>query len=373
MISSVEIKNLKSIDYIKLEPKHLNIITGTNSSGKSTVLQAILLYFQTHSLFNQKNISSGLNGRYVSLGEFRENKNYNVLSDSIDINIIFDEYRDVESSISFKEETKILEDQKYGENSTDKECSRYDDCMDGFTDKLYNNDIAYTPIKYLSCNRIGAQDIYDKDYSLDDIGLNGEYAIYFLQKNKTKLLDKSLIKDLTSETLYTQVNYWLKYIIGATITTEDIQGTDLVKASYKVGDTRESRPKNVGSGISYLISILVLCLSANKDETLIIENPEIHLHPRAQSKLCEFLYFVSQAGMQIFIETHSDHIFNGIRAGIATAEMNADDIAVNFFELDDNNCTKNTVIEFGKRGKILNNVEGLFDQFNIDLNKMLNL
>lgn len=59
--------------------------------------------------------------------------------------------------------------------------------------------------------------------------------------------------------------------------------------------------------------------------------PEIHLHPKAQSKLCEFLYFVSQSGRQLFIETHSDHIFNGLRVGVANGSMNQEDISVNFF------------------------------------------
>ena len=80
------------------------------------------------------------------------------------------------------------------------------------------------------------------------------------------------------------------------------------------------RPGNVEAGISYLISILIACLSAPRDSVNIIENPEIHLHPGAKAKACEFFYFVGTAGRQIFIETHSDHIFNGFRAGIATGK-----------------------------------------------------
>ena len=58
---------------------------------------------------------------------------------------------------------------------------------------------------------------------------------------------------------------------------------------------------------------------------------------------------------------------------MATEKMRAEDISVNFFSIDDNNCTKNTVVEFGKRGRILNYTDGLFDQFDIDLNRMLNI
>lgn len=75
-----------------------------------------------------------------------------------------------------------------------------------------------------------------------------------------------------------------------------------------------------------------MCLGAESDSVIIIENPEIHLHPKAQSKLCEFLYFVSQSGRQLFIETHSDHIFNGLRVGVANGSMNQEDISVNFLQ-----------------------------------------
>ena len=85
------------------------------------------------------------------------------------------------------------------------------------------------------------------------------------------------------------------------------------------------------------------------------------------------MYFIAQNGRQLFVETHSDHIFNGIRVGIATEKMDVNNVSVNFFSLDNNNCTQNTVIEFGKRGRILNYTEGLFDQFDVDLNKMLNI
>ena len=186
-------------------------------------------------------------------------------------------------------------------------------------------------------------------------------------------LDENLIKSKNSYTLLYQVNYWLKYIIGANINIENIVGTDIVKAQYSIIEGISSRPKNVGSGISYLISILIMCLGSKKNDIIIIENPEIHLHPLSQSRLCQFLYFIGRSGRQLFVETHSDHFFNGIRAGIATNEMKNEDIKVLFFNLNEKNCTLSTEISFGKSGKILNPVDNLFDQFDIDLNKMLGL
>lgn len=366
MISRVKISALKSIDKLSVECTKLNVLTGTNSSGKSTFLQALLLVNQNAEKWH------GLNGKLVSLGDFRlDAKNFNVSADEIVIEIETLPTKFVPIKMTFRDENNQPDEsllQKWLKTIINRDNSK---------GKFSLEDLDNAPIfptKYLSCNRIGWQDVYQKNYGqIDDIGINGEYALFYLQMNKSKRLDSKLISDHSSETLMAQVNYWLNYIVGKTISLEDIPGTDIVKASYDIGDDRKIRPRNVGSGTSYLISLLILCLASKKDDILIIENPEIHLHPKAQSRICEFLYFISQANRQLFVETHSDHIFNGIRAGIATKSMAAEDIAVNFFRLDDRNCTQVTKIEFGPNGRVLNYTEGLFDQFDIDLDRMLQI
>jgi len=86
-----------------------------------------------------------------------------------------------------------------------------------------------------------------------------------------------------------------------------------VEAFYKISKIKDNiKPENIGTGVSYLVSILTTCLLAKKDEIIIIENPEIHLHPLAQARLGEFFSFVASAGVQVIIETHNDHIINSI-------------------------------------------------------------
>ena len=111
---------------------------------------------------------------------------------------------------------------------------------------------------------------------------------------------------------------------------------------------------------------------------ILVENPEIHLHPKAQSKLCDFLYFVSQAGRQLFVETHSDHIFNGLRVGVSTGEIKQEDLSVNFFAVNDQYETQCNPVVFGQYGKIVGtnedmDINDLFDQFELDLNRMLGI
>jgi len=81
---------------------------------------------------------------------------------------------------------------------------------------------------------------------------------------------------------------------------------------------------NVGVGVSQVLPILVMCLSAEEGSTLIIEQPELHLHPKMQTRLTDFFVAISQSGRQCIIETHSEHIINALRYRIARTE-NPDD------------------------------------------------
>lgn len=240
---------------------------------------------------------------------------------------------------------------------------------------------------YLSCHRIGVNDIYKKNMINEtDFGIDGEYALAYLLKNEGETVKEDLIANdpnFTS-TLLGQVNYWMNYIVDTSLLLTDLKKTNYLQVKYnnnpknKLSDALYCRPINIGSGVSYLISIIISCLASNRKDVIIIENPEIHLHPKAQSRLCEFLYFISKTNRQIFVETHSDHIFNGLRVGIATKYMKQEDISVNFFALDEKNETQCNHIVFGDYGKVIgtnNNMDinDLFDQFDIDLDRMLGI
>lgn len=346
MINQIYVENLKSIDKITVAMKNLNLLVGTNSSGKSTLIQAILLASQN---FSSERLE--LNGNLISLGDYREVRNFNVSLPKIVI--------DLKLNNDSWFELEMHEDQENNQLSK----TQYDDQLQ-VDEGLY----------YLSASRIGHLDIYDKNIQKNfKFGLQGEYCLSYFEEHKKDVLDGSLIKDNNSITLEYQVNYWFKYIIGGGLTTQAIPQTDKIKANFIGNAGMKVRTKNIGSGLSYLISILIICLSLEEERTLIIENPEIHLHPRAQARLAEFFIFIAKANRQLIIETHSDHIFNGVRAGIAVGEINKELVGINFLSLNDNNCTINETIQVGKRGRIINPPKGLFDQFDIDLNRMLGL
>lgn len=374
MIDRVHIQALKSIKNLTIHCSNLNLIVGTNSAGKSTFLQALLLDAQNGLE------KCGLNGPLISLGDFREVRNYSMTDSNIRISF-WDKKCSEPAWIEFEEDS---------EKGCRVNVSGEEEFF--FDEDYYNKDetghlIRESGFHYLSCHRLGPQDIYKKKFGIDnDLGIDGEYAFSYLLNHEPDPIDETLVKKKGKLTngLLEQVNYWLNYIMGANLLVHDIKKTNYLQVKYNNNpaninsEALYSRPINIGSGISYLITILIVCLASEQGDVIVIENPEIHLHPKAQSKLCEFLYFISSSGRQLFVETHSDHIFNGIRVGIANKTMREENIRVNFFVLDQYYTTQCNPIKFGEYGKVTGtnkelDINDLFDQFDIDLDRMLGL
>lgn len=363
MLRNLRIQNFKSFDNEKINLSNLTLLTGSNCSGKSSVIQALLLL--AHNIDKKEQIinkqASPINSYKVSLGDFSEIRNRNKNAKEILIEAI-DEKGTATAKISLGSEQGCIANTSVNNDSL-----------------LRIFDSKNRKIHYLSANRIGVQDLYNKNINnFDKYGMLGEFAIDYLNNHRSEPLNSNLVYDKSSPTLSTQVDYWLQYILNTNIETEEIVGSDKIKTKFKINNGEKTsdyvRPKNIGSGISYIISIIIMCLSSVKDDILIIENPEIHLHPRAQSKLTEFFIFIANAEIQLVIETHSDHIFNGIRKGLYKKEITINKVAVNFFRIDDK--TLNTIytpIEFTDCGKVKNIPFGLFDQFDEDLNILLGI
>lgn len=369
MIDKIHIMALKSIKDLTVECSNLNVFVGTNSSGKSTFLQALLLLVQQE-----------LNGKYISIGDLREVRNYYMPNRSIRIECL-------EKGKKEPVWIEFIEDKEKETHNVLTSIS--EDSLSEIVDNEYVDSVRFDEFgfHYLSCHRIGVNDIYTKNMmNNSDFGIDGEYALAYLLKNESETIsDELVVKGIeVTNSLLEQVNYWLNYIVGTTLTINDLKKTNYLQVKYNNNPANASsealycRPINVGSGISYLISIIISCLGAENGSIIIIENPEIHLHPKAQSKLCEFLYFVSKANRQLFIETHSDHIFNGLRVGVSTGKMLQEEISVNFFAMNEYYETQCNPILFKEYGKIVGvnenmDINDLFDQFEIDLNRMLGI
>ena len=228
---------------------------------------------------------------------------------------------------------------------------------------------------YLTADRIGVEDTYPKSLEgKDRIGVRCEYAFFYLAVHQgEEIKEKGFIFDGTSKkTLGGQVDYWLERILGYRVTAEEIQGTELIRVAYKNRELgRDIRPKNVGTGVSYIAEIIIAALSCRKGDVLIIENPEIHLHPSGQCELMEFLIFLARKGLQVVMETHSDHVFNGLRRCVSNDRISNDKVRIYFFRQNEDKISIPVEIFLDENGHVKNQQDGLFDQIEKDLDVIL--
>lgn len=134
--------------------------------------------------------------------------------------------------------------------------------------------------------------------------------------------------------LLEQVQLWLNIVSpGAKVSFEKVMVGNRKRyvQSVAYGD-KKFKPENVGFGVSDILPVLTTLLTSRPGDIVIIENPEAHLHPKGQAKMGELLARAAAYGVQLFVETHSDHVINGIRVAVAEKIIKSEDVNIAFFE-----------------------------------------
>lgn len=181
--------------------------------------------------------------------------------------------------------------------------------------------------------------------------------------------------------LLEQIQMWLNIVSpGAKVSFEKhmVGNRKRYVQSVVYGDKR-FKPENVGFGVSDILPVLTTLLTSRPGDIVIIENPEAHLHPKGQAKMGELLARAAAYGVQLFVETHSDHVINGIRVAVADKLIQSGDVNIAFFERrehavshDDGSVETETYaevcnIKMDKRGFLSEYPEGFMDEWNNQL------
>jgi predicted ATPase len=303
MINKLKIKNFKRFEDVEILFNNLTIIVGPNGAGKSTIIQSLLLLRQNENSKNH-NLPITFNGRYVNLGSWNDVLCEYSSSDKIDFELV--ENNNPHFDFRFEMYRTSLQ---------------YSSTLN--TPSILTND----KFQYIKAERIGPKRFYntDTEFALggDKIDSLGEYAIKFLldKANDTISLNSDIFLGGTGQLLET-VERWLQLIAkDIKIDIVSMPNIDAVSLNYRyaqtsVGLSKSYKANNVGFGITYILPILVSVLSANSESTIILENPEAHLHPRAQFYLGNLFALAAQSGVQIIIETHSPILVKGISKAI---------------------------------------------------------
>lgn len=190
-----------------------------------------------------------------------------------------------------------------------------------------------------------------------------------------KVLDDEMVVSYP-DTMAGQICMWVKKITGVAM---ESRGRDQEYFFVREKGGRSIAGTVTGAGIKNTVNIVWSCLSSPKGAVICVEDPETGLSPRAQHEMAEFLYFIASAGRQVIVETHSDHIFNAIRAWISIGEIDHEKVFFNYLVLnEDLRETECNPVKVGRYGHLkgMNSkmtLDGFFDQFSKDLDVMLGL
>jgi predicted ATPase len=187
----------------------------------------------------------------------------------------------------------------------------------------------FAKISYIGPLRAEPNDIYPHNKKNKYIGRNGEYAAQFLEEEASNVVEfcpiqvDGIIEEIKQMSLSDAVKYWVCDIFNL---AKDIKAEKNRDESYTVTVVNQydvtATIRQVGFGISQVLPIIVEGLRMNKNGILILEQPEIHLHPKVQSMLFDFIYSMSLTGKKFVIETHSDHFITRMRRRIAESKDN---------------------------------------------------
>lgn len=323
MIKKLRLKNFKCFSDAEFEFGNLTLLAGENGCGKSSLIHSLLLLKQSIEQGNRLG-NLYLYGKYIDLGFAKEIINEDAEENELRIELTNSDGEHLEFAPKYEADKYILET----EETEMKDIS-----------KINKFNLFSSTFEYLSAERITPQNIFSAISFEETLGKQGESTISFLEKRGLEIqVEPELWADDADQGyLLYQVNAWLDVLFnGFKLNISELSEADAVSLRYQEqGENHVSIPHraiNVGFGITYVLPVLVALLKAKKDDFIIIENPEAHLHPKAQRIMGEIILRAASVGAQIVLETHSDHILNGIRIGVRKGLIqNPDSVKVFFF------------------------------------------
>ena len=201
---------------------------------------------------------------------------------------------------------------------------------------------------------------------LDDVGFKGEYAAVVYHNNIGAQIFwyNPQTTQIEFGTLQTALDSWTRYLGVAYQVRTETAGPGGIAWKVVIKQGLKSRPlTEVGGGLNHVLPILVMGLLAPENTLLIIEEPEVTLHPGVQARLGDFFVGMSRCKKQFLIETHSENLVSQLRYYIVqSGGMEKSDCMIYFVDQDEKGAAKFEQVEISPNGNILNWPDGFFDE-----------
>ena len=348
----LHIGHFKCFEEKTLEINNLTVFVGVNGAGKSSAIQSLLLL--RSSIDAEPGDDIGLDGIFgMDLGTSGSIVNQTSGDNTITLSV----YNDIGATLSFSY-TADSEEDRLALTVADRDKSKLTDISLAGDEFHYLNAERHGPriTQHLACMRY------------PDVGVRGECTAQVLAQDggRTKVTPDRMYPDSTNPNLESQANAWLAAIMPGVRVVPRMDMSTL-SAQVLVANVytyiNPALATNSGFGISYVLPVIVGALTARNGSMLIVENPEAHLHPAAQSAIGMFLARMAHSGLRIVVETHSDHVINGIQRFVAANPEWHQAVTINHFSIDEENHNPKVVpIHFDDMANYTEWPDGFMDQ-----------
>ena len=201
------------------------------------------------------------------------------------------------------------------------------------------NTMQFRNLHYLAPLRGYPQRNYLLDNESEDVGISGEFTPYIMNKNQRRNVygffppkDDVVNASVCQEQFNEFIESWMEYLhFGKYSLESSLDSIQLSIENYNVS--------NVGFGVSQVLPIIVSGITKRTNEFLLLEQPEIHLHPRAQMNMADFLLSMAMCDRGVIVETHSDHIINRLVRRMMEDSSLKDRVRIYFFDQSEDGIT----------------------------------
>ena len=370
MIERYKIHNFKIHGDTDLSLSNLSILTGMNGMGKSSVIQSMLMLRESF-LKGEFPQTVNLRGESFQIGQSSQLVNWNTAVEPHLLRISI--MQDCGCNFDFAYQYPLGDVTRLNQLPSAVFYSR---------EELEKCSLFSGYFQYLSAFRDGPQSVYQTDTAVVDdhkqlsfkMG-RGEFAVYFLSRFGDENIPIQELNfncdEIEDLSLRTQTEAWLTAISPDIRINIEQRSTEYF---LKFGYRKEGTPMkwidalNTGFGITYVLSVLVAVLFAPKGSLVLIENPEAHIHQAAQAALMKLISRAAEHGVQIILETHSDHVINGALVALRKGELKETHLAVYYFDRNRDTMNAEAIpLAIGKNCRIKDAPQGFFDQMKMDL------
>jgi predicted ATPase len=364
MITEIGLRNFKCFEEQRVRLSAFNLLSGLNGMGKSTLLQTLLLLRQSFQQGLLPDTGLALNGDLVAVGTAQDALFKGAREDVIGFTLGWDDGMTANWTFAYNRKADVLSPISVPEINVYSRSVFGDECI------------------YLSAERIGPRTSFGvSEFSVRQhrqLGSHGEFAVDFLNEFGDEQVPEILQHPRAlSGSLRDQVEAWMsEFSPGTRLHFNPHREMDLVGLQYSVlGENLTSepvRPTNFGFGITYVLPVLTATLAARQGSTLLIENPEAHLHPRGQVIMGDLLTRAAAGGVQVIVETHSDHVLNGTRIAVHRGIIEPEMVWLHYFQRPRGSAT--TTLEsprIDRNGRIDVWPDGFFDEWSKSLDELL--